>query len=224
MNAVKEAPAKPSFVVAKRSTDVGLQTYAAVAKEVGVEVPQIIVEDFLAILEKKQYPIYNRREVVSYMDAHAATGGKGFGWEWKPIRHKDKALTKKLTFGKPSEKVWTDEKGEDIDDGSSLSLSVLMFRTNRAPHRIIPASDYYNGEQSKVYERTLPLHALQRIASIERDYQGPLCFLVSDYATEPHILPDPFLMALLPNVPVDQGTFVIDVWDEPGFGIASMLK
>jgi hypothetical protein len=40
------------------------------------------------------------------------------------------------------------------------------------------------------------------------------------------IRPDPFLMAVIPNPELEhgKGRFVIDVWDEPGFGIGSMVK
>jgi len=38
--------------------------------------------------------------------------------------------------------------------------------------------------------------------------------------------PDPFLMAVVPNPNLARGIgrFVIDFWDEPGFGIEHMLK
>lgn len=37
---------------------------------------------------------------------------------------------------------------------------------------------------------------------------------------------DPFLMAVVPNAKVREGVgrFIIDFWDEPGFGIDQMLK
>jgi hypothetical protein len=221
MNAIIEVVAKPTFVPAKRTTDKSLMDYAALAKEVGVEVPQLVIEDFMGVMEKKNFPIYSRREVVQYMDAKAAADGKGFGWEWKAIRKKDSQLTKKLTFGKPSRTVFLTAEGKDREDNDIFSFMIL--RNSSSPQRIEPASDYYNGERGKVYDKAIPMHALQRVAAIERDYAGPVCFLVSDYATEPHIKPDPFLMVVLPNVPVEQGCFVIDFWDEPGFGIDKML-
>ena len=69
-------------------------------------------------------------------------------------------------------------------------------------------------------------------------------FLVSDYVLVPHTItktevskpvplpppprvnPDPFLMAVIPNRDVVHGVgaFVIDVWDEPGFGLEQRLK
>jgi hypothetical protein len=84
-------------------------------------------------------------------------------------------------------------------------------------------------DASPAYTRTIPLHALKKVALIEKEYGvGKVAFLVSDYTTAPHqvVNPDPFLMAVVPNSAVGfgKGRFVIDVWDEPGFGIARMVK
>ncbi len=100
----------------------------------------------------------------------------------------------------------------------------------KAPEpKISPASDYFAGAESKVYVRTIPLHALKKMARIEKEFGiGKVGFLVTDYVTEPHVViqPDPFLMAVVPNVGVAKGVgrFIIDVWDEPGFGISQMMK
>jgi hypothetical protein len=42
----------------------------------------------------------------------------------------------------------------------------------------------------------------------------------------PRVWPDPFLMAVIPNRDVIYGVgyFVIDVWDEPGFGLEQRLR
>lgn len=82
---------------------------------------------------------------------------------------------------------------------------------------------------SPAYTRTLPLHALKKIALVEREFKaGQVLFLVTDYTTAPHIIvnPDPFLMAIIPNSAVahGKGRFIIDMWDEPGFGIDRMVK
>lgn len=78
------------------------------------------------------------------------------------------------------------------------------------------------------YTRTLPLHALKKIATIEKEFAHRVTFLVTEYTTTPDIIisPDPFLMAVIPNSAVShgKGRFIIDVWDEPGFGIERMLK
>lgn len=82
---------------------------------------------------------------------------------------------------------------------------------------------------SPVYTRTLPLHALKKIALVEKEFTATqVVFLVTDYVTAPHVIvnPDPFLMAVIPNSAVShgKGRFIIDVWDEPGFGIDRMVK
>ena len=51
---------------------------------------------------------------------------------------------------------------------------------------------------------------------------------MTDYTVTPHVVvnPDPFLMAVIPNSAVahGKGRFIIDIWDEPGFGLERMLK
>lgn len=214
---------KPSFVAARRSTNASLDVYATLAQQVGVEVPQLAVESFMAVMEAKGLPIYSRTEVVKYMDGIAKRDGTGHGWEWRAIRKRDRKALKDIRFGTPSRTVWLDSKGKDISSGRSLMFFVMdEMPESKRKTRVTPGSDYYNGE--KLYDKTIPMRALQRVAAIESDYKGPVSFVVSDYATEPHIKPDPFLMAILPNVPGDAGRFVVDFWDEPGFGIEQMLK
>lgn len=93
-----------------------------------------------------------------------------------------------------------------------------------------PGSDYYSSTQVALYRRAIPLHALRKIALVEKEFAGPIrpVFLVTEYTTEAQVVikPDPFLMAVIPNDLVAQGhgRFIIDVWDEPGFGIAQMVK
>jgi hypothetical protein len=60
------------------------------------------------------------------------------------------------------------------------------------------------------YAHTVPLHALERVAKIEREFTGRAFFFVSDYAAPD---PDPYLM-----VTDGRGTpFVTDRWAEPGW-------
>jgi hypothetical protein len=118
-----------------------------------------------------------------------------------------------------------------------------------------PASDWYSGPQEfdqpegqivgsqwvltgritkqigrasqSVYDKTIPLHAVRKIAQIEKEHKGPAYFFVCDYALAPAIEhPDPFLMVCVPNpkLKIGVGRFVIDFWDEPGFGLERMLK
>ena len=90
----------------------------------------------------------------------------------------------------------------------------------------------------------MPLHALKKIALIENEFaKDKVRFLVSDYVLIPHeiirsetviakpappprVYPDPFLMAVIPSRDVIYGVgcYIIDVWDEPGFGLEQRLK
>jgi hypothetical protein len=153
----------------------------------------------------------------------------GFGWYWCPVREKDANIG--LTFGTPS------EQAERIDRQGNAVISHTV--TSRSP-----ASDYYT-DKSRPYTRIMPLHALKKIALIEKGFHADkVRFLVSDYVLVPHTItktevakpvplpppprvnPDPFLMAVIPNRDVVHGVgaFVIDVWDEPGFGLEQRLK
>lgn len=69
------------------------------------------------------------------------------------------------------------------------------------------------------YNRPVPLHALRKVQLIEEGYHGKVYFAVSDYVSRN---PDPFLAARINAGNIV--TFVIDVWDEPGFGIMEMIK
>lgn len=223
--AVMERPAAkvPSYVDAERTVKADLREYTAIAKEVGVSCPQVIVEDFLGVLEKLNYPIYSRAEVVAYMDEKAKTDGLGYGWEWRPVRSKDRLPGAHF--------------GRGASDGSD-PMARFLAMTGERQESVTPASDYYYAphdssrgmlmfggslREPSQYDKVIPLHALKRIAGIERESKKPVHFLVSDYATAPHVKPDPFLMAVLPDVPSDMGRFIIDFWDEPGFGIDKML-
>lgn len=198
-----------------------LAEYAELATVIGVKPPDLAIEEFKALLLVHDLPVFSLHEVVAYMDKKAAQESKHkAGWEWRPLRDKDHLP--KLAFGRAAGR-----KGSGGGD-------------------VTPASDYYSGAprgyvqindgfeaithtemRPQTYDRTIPLHALRRVALIEREHEGPVAFFVSDYALAPEIrYPDPFLMAVIPNVDVSNGTgrFVIDFWDEPGFGIEQMLK
>ena len=76
---------------------------------------------------------------------------------------------------------------------------------------------------SQPYPFVVPAHALEKVVLIEREFGPRVYFYVADYNV-PN--PDPFLLAAIPS-PRDRGTeglFVIDFWDEPGFGVESMVK
>jgi hypothetical protein len=104
-----------------------------------------------------------------------------------------------------------------------------MQAAHDEPFLIPPRPHDWRSASSPAYTRTLPLHALKKIALVEKNFTaGRVMFLVTDYTIAPHVVinPDPFLMAVIPNSAVahGKGRFIIDVWDEPGFGIDRMVK
>jgi hypothetical protein len=229
-----EALARPALASKKLEckpandrADSYLAEYAELAKEVGIMPPDLAVESFKQFLVSHDLPVYSLSEVIEYMDRIAERESKEkAGWEWRPLRKKDNEHLN-LQFG-------TAPQAED--------------RRYSPPQPLVPGSDYYFGPyerqhqsqndmgamtmtvvrgSGRVYNRTIPLHAVRRVALIEREHKGPVAFFVSDYALAPAIkYPDPFLMAVVPNpnVHLGEGRFVIDFWDEPGFGIDKMLK
>lgn len=64
----------------------------------------------------------------------------------------------------------------------------------------------------KIYQGRVPAHALEMVLRIEAELPTGYGFFVSDYEA---VRPDPFLMVC------GAGTthYVIDAWDEPGFGV-----
>jgi hypothetical protein len=195
--------------------------YRHVARSVGVSETALEIEEFRIFLDKHDLPVFNRSEIVKYMDGVARRDNPtGLGWHWCPVRERDARIG--ATFGTPS------TLAEHIDH-TTVSRTV----TSRSA-----ASDYYS-DKTQPYTRVMPLHALRKIALIEREFQSDAVrFLVSDYVLVPHVVtktvvlpppprinPDPFLMAVVPNGDVGHGvgTFVIDVWDEPGFGLQQRL-
>jgi hypothetical protein len=212
-----------------------LDEYAELAGLVGIIPPDLGIEAFKAFLTKSDIPTFSLTEVIKYMDAKAAKESKDkAGWEWRPLRDKDHRINTR--FGRAAER--------DRDQFGSRSGEV-----------VIAASDYYfgpreidhpeqvqsgnawisTGRMTKAmtasaqsrYDKTIPLHALRKVALIEKEFGDKVGLFVCDYALAPAIeYPDPFLMAVVANSKANIGTgrFVIDFWDEPGFGIEQMLK
>jgi hypothetical protein len=116
------------------------------------------------------------------------------GWQWHPLRSKD---NQPFGFGKMPQHS-----------------------------TIIAGSDYYSKGSIPVYDKVIPLHALKKVALIEKEFKDQVGMFVCDYAPAPQFNPDPFLMAVIANPRVRQGEgrFIVDFWDEPGFGIEQMLK
>lgn len=217
--------------------------YRDLCAEIGVVNPEIVIDDFKYWLNDADMPVFGLAGVTSYMDELTAKDNPSkMGWEWLPVRASDRI---EHTFGRPA----TEDRAS-----AELAILQAYYESMRreatrgffggaAPRRaqvprieiaaptatITPASDYYAGPEAKVYDRAIPAHALRKIARIEKEFgAGRVAFMITDYVTKPHVVinPDPFLMAVVPNKDVGKGIgrFVIDVWDEPNFGIAQMLK
>lgn len=233
----RERPAIPSGKsglepTANQHQDI-LDEYAQLSKSLGIENPHIgsnlMVEKFKAFLRKKDWAIFSLPTVVSYMDQKsAAESDAKSGWHWRPLRAKDDI--KNVKFGTQAT-AWQTQNGIGRN----------------------PASDYYHGPHSETqevflgggninqifhqgigevrssgmpYDKLIPIHALRKVAETESEFHEPVSFFVCDYAPAPHIeYPDPFLMAVINNANLNRGVgrFVIDFWDEPGFGLESQL-
>lgn len=224
-----------------------MTTYRDACAEAGIVNPSIVIEDFRYWLNDADLPAFDLGAVSTYMDAlTAADNPSKMGWEWLPARASDRIEYK---FGRPAiEDRSAQTMAALVQFQEAMARAAAQMSAPRGgffrgvgsqrpaapkiempPAAITPASDYYAGIEAKVYDRTIPIHALKKIARIEREFgAGKVVFMITDYVTQPHVVinPDPFLMAVVPNKDVGKGVgrFVIDVWDEPGFGIAQMLK
>lgn len=86
-------------------------------------------------------------------------------------------------------------------------------------------TDSYVRNLCPVYDKVIPKHALKKVALIEQLFGDQVKVFVSDYAAS---RPDPFLMAVIESsserMKAGEGRFVIDIWDEPGFGLEAQLR
>lgn len=223
--AIKSGKLAPKVVQPTR--DGFLAEYALLAKDVGIPQPDLGIEAFKDFLRQQDWGVFSLADVVAYMDKKAAAESKEkAGWQWRPLREKDHM--KEATFG---------TEGRRAQDG----------RGGRSGPVETPASDYYEGprkayaqdfggtghrefiasSEQTAYDKTIPLHALRKVAAIEKGFKSaPVAFFVCDYAPLPEIEhPDPFLMAAInnPKLNIGVGRFILDFWDEPGFGLDQML-
>lgn len=232
---LERKPSHPSKLLSAIDTNImeadSIAEYRRVCEEAGVDEKDIVVEEFRAFLAKHDLPTFNLREVIAYMDDLTKRDNPAkLGWHWCPVRPKDTAIP--MRFGTPSTE-YSRQREAASDYYSSHNFSGRyagegMSYGAEYGYWLPPLRDIRQ-HASPHYTRTLPIHALKKIALIEKEWKGPqVVFLVTDYTTQPHIVvnPDPFLMAVVPNSAVahGKGRFVIDVWDEPGFGIDKMLK
>lgn len=183
----------------------------------------------------------------------------GLGWHWCPVRDKDaevpmwfgrpstedryssrgerKDIPSSDYYESHKFNEWSNRRGGWIFTHAASDNKLTNVQSMQAMHDSARAEILANNAaptdwrtlRSPAYTRTLPLHALKKIALIENGFTaGKVVFLVTDYTVAPHIIinPDPFLMAVIPNSAVShgKGRFIIDVWDEPGFGITRMVR
>lgn len=232
-------PPLPAYSLKKHIADVRaesyLNEYAQLAAVIGIQSPDLAIESFKACLHKLDIPIFNLDAVIRYMDEKSAKESPHLaGWQWRPLREKDH---RSMIFGRacehPDGHYSPPRLGKPASDHYSGSAHVFenqkfFFHGEGRFVDHTEKREYDKPGDQLVYDRTIPLHAVRRVAAIERTLPGSdIAFFVSDYALLPAVLcPDPFLMAVIPNINVRNGTgrFVIDFWDEPGFGIEQMLK
>jgi hypothetical protein len=231
----KSAPLPQAEVDAMR--EAALKEYSELAEYVGIMPPDLTLEAFKSFLRDSTITVFSLADVISYMDEKAAKESKDkAGWEWRPLREKDQR--KDLAFGRPAEREWTSSRDQSVIKpasdyyrgpheetrttggqwvGSGLGQQIIGTQQERFLAR----------SSASAYDRTIPLHAVRKIAQIEKGFKGDVAFFVCDYALAPAIqYPDPFLMAVVPNpkANIGVGRFIIDFWDEPGFGIEHMVK
>lgn len=211
---------EPVSVAIKSYTPEQIAEYAEVAEAVGVAPADLRVEEFKTYLRGKDFPVYNLDTVVAFMDAKSKAEGQGWGWNWVPLREKDRISA---TFGTAATRKefdrWASRSGDPQFVGKDAPASDHYTSHNWAGGmgQAIPVSSY---------DKVVPLHALKKVAMIEREFKHSVAFMVSDYAPAPAFKADPFLMAVInnSNLRSGEGRFVIDVWDEPGFGINEMIQ
>lgn len=91
--------------------------------------------------------------------------------------------------------------------------ALYRIRPVWAPLRNRDVDEAVTARGGHIYDKAVPLHALQKVEALEAEFgEGVLSFHVSDYQAQ-H--PDPFLMVWTGS----GDPYVIDVWDEPGFGV-----
>lgn len=208
------------------TTRMEMNEYARLAEQLGIAAPNSDIEEFKAFLAKHDIPVFNLAEVVAYMDKKAASESQHqAGWEWRPLRAKDDL--RGISFGTKAQ-AWSNGASVHRVAGSDYYHGPHQAREESWRNGRSGETELTNvGASSPPYDRLIPLHALRKAALIDKEFKKPIGLFVSDYALAPAIMhPDPFLMAVIPNPETSKGVgrFVIDFWDEPGFGIAQMVK
>lgn len=206
-----------------------LEEYAQLSKSLGLSNPHIDadlkVEKFKAFLRAKDWAIFPLPTVTAYMNQKAAAESAAkAGWHWRPLRPKDDI--ENVKFGQPARR-WGHQETEmqaasDYYCGPHMELR-QQWSNGRQQH---VEENRKVASSGTPYDKLVPIHALRKVAATEKEFSDPVSFFVCDYAPAPHIEhPDPFLMAVVNNARLNEGVgrFVIDFWDEPGFGLEQQL-
>lgn len=206
-----------------------LEEYAQLSKSLGWSNPHIDsdlkVEKFKEFLRKKDWPVFALSTVVAYMDKKSADESAAkSGWHWRPLRSKDNI--ENARFGTAARR-WGHAEGERSaasDYYSGPHTERGMQWSNSGQRHV---EELQKIEASGLpYDKLVPIHALRKVSEVEKGFPDLVAFFVCDYAPAPHIEhPDPFLMAVVNNARLGLGVgrFVIDFWDEPGFGLDAQL-
>lgn len=179
----------------------GMIEYEHMCAHMGVQIEALQNNKFLQFMSQLDLPVYDHATVVKYMDRIAARDGNGLGWLWRPLRDEDRSLCwhNNIRFGTPPK---------------------------RKPIFKQPSSDWFqHDKQIRQYNKPVPLRVLKRAQTLLQ-YPGTTILFVSDYTIpedkKTRVLPDPFLMVYLLGLG-GKGRFIVDFWDEPGFGLEEML-
>lgn len=222
--------------------------YEALMRSIGIANQHVgadlKIERFKVFLRAKDWPVFDLSTVVAYMDKKAQEESAAqSGWHWRPLRQKDDI--RNANFGTEA-RAWQSGGGMSFNSSGISQEQVQLMALAQSAIERIPASDQYRGPHTtnqdiwgqrtgqphevqasaQPYDKLVPLHALRKVGAIEAEFREPVAFFICDYAPAPHIeYPDPFLMVVIDNPRLNQGVgrFVIDFWDEPGFGFGQQL-
>lgn len=204
-----------------------LAEYKAVAKSVGFNHPHfdgdLIIERFKDFLRAKDWSVFPLPAVIDYMNKKSAEESAAkAGWHWRPLREKDNI--RDARFGFPAHQRQDGQIQPACDHYFGPHKERRMRWSNSGQNHT--EADEEITASALPYDKLVPLHALRKVATILREFPEPVSFFISDYAPAPYIEhPDPFLMAVINNLRMHSGCgrFVIDFWDEPGFGLEAQL-
>lgn len=175
-------------------------TYADIAKQAGFDSAEIIRDELLEFLACNDMKVYDRQGVDKWL-CDRADEMRVTEWGFVALRSQDR-----LGF------TWVNGAEKD---GYRAEWTI------RGPSPLTYEVRYAH----KTYRRVVPQHALEKVLKIEHGgLEGRVSFYVSEFLKSQNPKPDPFLL-VRPSLPFPDHhnglphAFVIDVWDEPGFGL-----